>query len=173
MTRVEFAQVLAYLSAGVGKPVAEATAEVYWDLLGDLPLPALQRAAQRALLESAYPTLPTVGTLRELAAAGETLPAAEAWSLIRTAMARHGLTGEVKALACLPPLVAQAAAALGWRNLCDAREAQTVYAQFRDAYEAVVGRDRREHLLPAPLKAELRQIGREPGAHRQLPGGNP
>ncbi len=171
MTREEFAGVMAYLSAGCARPVTKEQAEVYWDLLGDLPLPALRLAAQRALLEGQYPTLPPVGVLRRLAVAAEGLTAAEAWGLVRSAMNRLGYTATDEDLRrALPPVAAAAALALGWRNLCDSTEPHISYAQFRDAYEALAGRARRESLLPAPLKEALRQIGREVEPVRQLAG---
>lgn len=68
MTREQFAPIMAYLSAGMGgKPMPRETAEVYFDLLGDLQPADLQRAAREALREHKYATFPTVALLRELA----------------------------------------------------------------------------------------------------------
>src|SRR5690348_7985347 len=58
---------MAYLGAGCGKELNKDGLRVYYDLLGDLPLTALQCAAKRALLENAFPVFPQVGTLRKLA----------------------------------------------------------------------------------------------------------
>jgi hypothetical protein len=52
-----------YLSAGVGKPMPEETARVYWDLLGKFPAEALRWAVKKALLENTYPVIPQVGVL--------------------------------------------------------------------------------------------------------------
>lgn len=163
MTREEFACVMAYIVAGVGKPVSTEQAEVYYDLLGDLPLPALQLAARQALLESRYPTIPTVGTLRQLAVAlmqPRALQPLEAWELVLRAVNRFGLSGRDRALATLPEPVRSAARALGWPSLCDLTLEQlpTVRAQFRDAYNAMAARAEHEALPPTRYQQQTREL---------------
>ncbi len=163
MTKPEFAAVTAYLSAAVSKPMPVEQITIYYDLLADLPADAVMLAAKQALLKSAYPTIPPVGVLRELATAAlapEQLAAYEAWDMVIQAIRRHGLDGERRALESLPPAVARAASAIGWRSICDSNpaDAGTIRAQFRQAYETVAGREQRERLLPAPLKDALTQL---------------
>lgn len=67
MTREEFGPIVLYLSSAVNREIPREQAEVYYDLLGDLPAAAVRAAVRRAFLESAYPTVPPVGTLRRLA----------------------------------------------------------------------------------------------------------
>jgi hypothetical protein len=67
MTRTEFAGVMQSIAGAVGKEPSARGAEVYFDLLGDLPLPAFQAAAKRAILEHEYASFPTVAMLRRLA----------------------------------------------------------------------------------------------------------
>ncbi len=162
MTRDECANVLAYLSAAVNKPVPREQAEVYFDLLADLPAAAVQAAARQALVESAYPTIPPVGTIRRLAVGacrGRELTAYEAWGLVLEAIRRFGLDGKRRALESLPPVAAAAAEALGWKSLCDATEVETARAQFRQAFETLAGREQREASLPPSLRSSLAQIG--------------
>src|SRR4051794_653455 len=68
LTREEFAPIVAYLSAGTGKEMPRAQAEVYSDLLQDLPAASVWAAARAALAESAGPWLPSVGAMRQRAA---------------------------------------------------------------------------------------------------------
>jgi hypothetical protein len=165
VTREEFGCVMAYVSAAVNKPVAENTARVYFDLLGDLPAPALEAAAKQALLESAYPTLPPVGTLRRLAVealcAKDALPSPEeAWELTRRALVAYGYCREEQGLASLPDgPVRRAAECLGWQSLCESTEPEIVRAQYRKAYESLAGRAQRQRLLPAPLVGLLESVG--------------
>lgn len=160
MTRKEFGAVIAYLESGCGKKLPANGVEVYWDLLSDLPLAALQAAAKRALLEGQYPVFPPVGTLRKLAVealpSGRNSPSAiEAWGLLRTALVRYGYTQADKGLGSLPALVAKTARCLGWRELCDATMPDVIRAQFCKAYETVLGREQRERLLPPAMVKQL------------------
>jgi hypothetical protein len=134
-------------------------ARVYWDLLGDLPADVLATAARQAILENRYPVIPTAGTLRQLALElmePAALQAMEAWELTRKAISRYGYANETRAMATLPEPVRSVVQSLGWQSLCDADadNISTVRAQFRDAYNAIAGRQKREALLPL--------------AHRQL-----
>ena len=170
MTRPEFATVMAYLGAACGKPLTADGHEVYYDLLGDLPLAALQLAARLALLESQYPVFPTVGVLRRLAteaAAARAFGADEAWAMVRQAVLAFGYYREREGLAALPAVVRRAVESLGWRELCDATEPEIVRAQFRRAYEAAAAREQRQALLPARVKALIGRVARD----FQLEGG--
>jgi hypothetical protein len=164
MSRDEFTRVMAFLSATTGKQVPEDMAEGYFALLGDLPLEALQVAAQRALLESSYPVLPPVGVLRKLAVeamnASDREPTAdEAWGTVLRAISRFGLMREPEALESLPDgPVRRAAECLGWRSLCDSTEPEISRAQYRKAFEGLQGRDDRQRLLPPALRDALDHV---------------
>lgn len=164
MNREDFGRVMAVLSAGVGKPAAKETTRVYYELLSDLPLPALQLAAKRALLESEYPVLPPVGTLRKLALeamqAQRPLPA-EAWEMCRRAIARWGYCREQQGLASLPDDVRRAAEVLGWQSLCESTEPEVCRAQFQKAYESLAERRRRTEALPAPMREAIGHLVRQ------------
>src|SRR5262245_2019943 len=100
MTREDFAITMAYLESGLNQPLPAKRAEVYWDLLKDLPVDALRLAAKRVLLEHKWATFPSVAELRQ--AASEVLLGQEAemspataWELAWAAARRIdlGLTG--------------------------------------------------------------------------------
>ena len=176
MTRPEFARVMAYLGAAVGKPVSAETAEVYFSLLGDLPAPALEAAAQLALLEHRFPTLPTVAQLRELATealAGEPLPdPPEAVALVWKVLGGLSCDREERK-AALPAAVRDAAAAFGWHRLANTTDPGTTGAQFREFYAAVARRARRERLLPDAVRRQLKALaGPEKPGLRLLGGGD-
>ena len=67
MSKKEFGIVLAYLSAGVGKPINEDQAVVYFDILGKLDYTLFQEAAQAALRGLEANFLPSPGVLWRLA----------------------------------------------------------------------------------------------------------
>lgn len=161
MLRSEFVPVMAFISAAVGKPVSEETVRVYFDLLGDLPLLALHLAAKRAVLESQYPTLPPVGTLRRLAVEAmqpSRLPPDEAWELTRKAILRFGYYREEAGLVSLPDEVRRAAECLGWQSLCDSTQPEVCRAQFRKAYESLSERKQRMDLLPQSMRKTIAQL---------------
>lgn len=166
MSRAEFMGILAYLSAGAGKEMAAETADVYFDLLQDLPAGAVQFAARRALLESAYPVIPPVGTIRKLATSAlegpDQISAQEAWGLLRRAITTFGYNHEEQALRSLPPLVARAADHLGWQDICASTETEILRSQFFRTFDAVVGRSQREVLMPAAMREALAGIGEMP-----------
>lgn len=171
MTRHEFASVMAYISAGIGKPIAREAAEVYFDLLGDLPEPIFRAAAKRVLLEHKWATFPSVAELREAAALtmqGEisSLTAAEAWQLAWKATGKIDpeVDGSLeRACAQLPPLVFEAMRSFGIPALCFGREpVAVVRAQFMKFYEQLADREKRRALLPDRLTQTIRA---------QLPGG--
>lgn len=158
MRAIDFAPIMAVLSAAIARPVSEETTRVYFDLLKDLPLPALQLAAKRAVMESQYPVLPPVGVLRKLALESLTparLLADEAWERVRRAIRRYGYYREADGLASLPQEVRRAAECLGWQSLCDSTEPEVCRAQFRKAYEAIVERERRMELLPDAMQCAI------------------
>src|ERR1022692_367277 len=76
----EFTEIMAFLSASVGKPLLKETTQAYFDLLGYLPAVVFRDAARKAALANEYPTLPPVGVLYRLAneiMAGEHMTAEE------------------------------------------------------------------------------------------------
>jgi hypothetical protein len=179
MTHNDFAAVITYLGEGTGKPLSLPAAEVYWDLLSDLPLAALRVAAKQALLEGQYPVFPPAGVLRRLAVEalmygrGDPAPE-EAWALVRRALSEFGYYREAAGLASLPGLVRRAAELLGWQSMCDSTEPEILRAQFRKVYE---GGHRRAGVgvgAARPSRAGLRLKEREgPGRfwhHAPSPG---
>lgn len=178
LSRTDFAAVMAYLAAGMGKPVPAETAEVYYDLLGDLPLPALQAAARLVLLQHHYATFPPVALLRQeavkvMAGAEGVMAGAEAWEIVRRLIARYGWSGGRQAFEQMPPLVRRAADCLGWTEMCDSTQPEVCRVQFMRAFDAIAAGQRREAMLPAPLREsiaalgfsdDLKRIGKEPWA---------
>jgi hypothetical protein len=161
MTRKEFGEVLMFLGACANKEIPEATINAYFVMLGDLPLAAFQAAAQEAVANSDYPTLPAIGVLRKLALGfGEeyVICPHEAWGLVRQALVTYGSWRELEALASLPPLVAQAARALGWSTICVSEAPTIISAQFRATYEALATKEQRRRLLPPALRKQLDEM---------------
>jgi len=178
MTRSEFYSTITYLTAAIGKPIADgegtqgeaarkARLDVYFDLLGDLPADAFLTAAKRVAVEHVWATFPTVAELRQAAAetlqgAIKHLSPAEAWTKawnavkcidpeIPESVYRH--TGH------LPPLVLEAMKAFPLVALIYAKP-DFARPQFIKIYEGLIARENRHALLPASVKKSITEIGK-------------
>jgi hypothetical protein len=167
MTRIEFAAAIAYLVSATGKDMPQKQMEVYFELLEDLPGPAVFAAAKQAALDGDG-WIPTVGKLRSAALALVRPPEltwGEAWEQACAAARRFGWDRPSEGLDSLPPAVARAAHCVGWRQLCDARvdDMDTLRAQFRDVFKPLAERERRAELLPPSVRQAVAAIGSTAG----------
>jgi hypothetical protein len=165
---MDFAKVLGYISAAIGKPLSADAVEVYFDCLGDLSLDALQAGAKRVVCEHKWATFPTVAELREAAVAssqGEitALSPGEAWHLAWLAAGRIDpeIPGSFERHTKeLPPLVVKAVLTFGVPALCYGTEpVGVVRGQFMKIFEQLAAREHRAALLPSALKSEIERIG--------------
>ena len=167
----DFARIMAYITAGTQKQLPDASLEVYYDLLGDLPPEALMLAAKRSVLEHKYATFPPVALLREMATdsiRGEVrrMSAADAWAIAMRAMNRCDVDvvgSRERSFKDVPPLVMQAIDAFGFMAMYNMPSSaiETARAQFRGIFESLDDRERKVGLLPAPLQKALVSIGHE------------
>lgn len=143
LTKRQWAELVVYLSATIGRPMPGEQAKVYYDLLKDIPFATLQFAVKRAVQEMAQNFIPTVGKIREYAAeyaVGQLPLAAEAWTAVLKAIKRFGYVRRAEALQSLDPVAAAAADSIGWDTLCDSENISILSGQFRMAYEAIAKR---------------------------------
>jgi hypothetical protein len=178
----QFAGVMAYLATAIQKPVGKETIDVYYDLLGDLPVEVLQAAAKRVVLEHKWATFPSVAELRE--AASETMRGqvkdvspAEAWEMAWAVACRHdpNQSGEYVSngkkfpsqwaaiTAGMPQIVLDAINAFGPRALIYGQEPIGVLrGQFLKTFEQIAARHKRQALLPQSLRKEIEGRGKLP-----------
>lgn len=168
---------MAYLTAGCRKPLADASVEVYFDLLKDLDEQVMFAAVRRVLCDHVWATFPSIAELRAAATeamAGKALTAGEAWQIAWQCVGRnydpeihgeyrHGGKVYPSQLACLteglPPQVLEAINAYGAQSLaCGAEPLGVVRAQFMKIFEAVEKRERREAVLPESVKRDVAAI---------------
>jgi hypothetical protein len=67
VSRIEFANIMAFLEAGCGKQLGEESAEVYYSILGWMPIEAIQYAATESLRHNTFPVFPQIGTINDYA----------------------------------------------------------------------------------------------------------
>lgn len=122
MNHREFLEIMAVLEAGSGtsRPISEIQAEVYFDLLKDLPADAVRRAARQALAESQYPTIPPVGVLRRLAGAGKVDSESRSLVAYQAAAKAVRTAGAFRSIEFDDPLIHATIMAMGgWERFCD------------------------------------------------------
>lgn len=156
---------MAYAEAAVGKPFAADSAEVYFDLLGDLPVETLRVAVKRVVLEHKWATFPSVAEFRRAAAEcarGDIPSAGEAWMMATRACLSCDVDspGSVeRTFAKVPPIVHEAVNRFGFRALYNPGEnLEVMRAQFTRIYEEIVAFENRQALLPASLRREIAKI---------------
>jgi hypothetical protein len=154
MTKKEFLRVATYLTAGCGKEMSQVQADVYFDMLNDLPADAVMAAVKKVLAENIFPTLPTVGAIRQAAAqiTQPYLPShAEAWGLVIQAISRYGYYRELEGISSLPPDVRRVVMWIGWKELCTNEHPDVIRGQFRMMYEQNETKIQESNVLPASI----------------------
>lgn len=186
MTREEFGRVVAYITAATGKALEANRLEVFFDLLGDLPFDVLLSASRRVCLEHPWNTFPSVAEIRAAAVLSQRgdltdISPSQAWEMAQKFRERfdpdiqgeyvivlegkrttypsqfHYLTHK------LPKSVVAAIRTFGPLSLSVGDEPTGVLrAQFMETYQQIVASERREAILPEPLKREIEAIGKLP-----------
>ena len=165
MNRKEFAAVMAYIQSGCGHAIDATRAEVYWDLLKDVPLQTLQLAARAVLLGRTWPSFPQVGEIRaavvDIEAGGWAVTSGEAWGFAQRAARNTDLEVDgsmARAMKDVPEIVRKAIRDIGMGNIIRALvrgNGTVMQSQFIKAYESVVARQRKVALLPESMRQEI------------------
>lgn len=150
MTNSEIAQLLAVCSAAFPHvTVTKETAAVYAEMLADLEFEQALRGLRRVLATSQY--FPSIAALREayIAVSGHRPPSLdEAWREVIQAAKSVGASSMPK---WSHEAIADAVAALGWRDICMSDNATALRAHFFKVYD---------HAAKAVLERALPMIAR-------------
>ena len=165
MSRAEFGSIMAYIAAGCQFPLSKEAAEVYFDLLGDLPQKALMIAAKRAVLHHVYRSFPPVALLREFgvdAMRGEVkaMTGGEAWAIATKACGSTDVDvqgSRERAFAKVPEIVKAAVDRFGFMALYNLpnNAVETARAQFVKVFDSIAERERKTDILPAAVQKEI------------------
>ena len=154
----DFLKVMAVLQAGVQRTATPQTIKVYHRCLSDLSFDVLLRAAELALLQHEYATIPSIALLRKLATEQPTsrLTALEALDLARRAINHAGgsyasADQRQAALNHIPSEVAECLRAFGWDRICDSDQPEVLNGQWRRQWEESQARGERQRLIPPRL----------------------
>lgn len=140
-------------------PSAEA-ASLWYDMLKDLDGETVNAALRKWVATEKWP--PSIADLRSSCteiSAGELPDWGQGWAEVTKAIHRYGWSRPREALASLPPLARAAAERLGWQQICESENPDTLRAQFRQIYGIVGTRETEERQLPAALRETIAMIG--------------
>lgn len=159
MTDEEMAYVTNYVEAAIGsrQQFTDEQREVWFDLLGDLPKGVVLAACKAVLIDHEYPTIPPVGLVRRkaLSLADPPVDGPTAWVQSLSAVRRFGCDRERDGLKSLPPRIAYALRAFGWRSLCDTTDDKLHFAreQFLSLYATTEATAEHRAALPPSVRA--------------------
>jgi hypothetical protein len=161
MTRTETASVLAYMGEvwPNSKEASAKTLDVWFDLLGDLPFQAVQKAI-RGLAMTHGPFAPGVADIRR-AAMGSRFPTPiEAYGQAMEALDTLFIYSdgyECEGMKLMHPLARKALELFGIRELNDA-DPTFARPQFMKAYESLLARAEEDAALPLSFKQEIEAL---------------
>lgn len=165
MTKKEFATFAAAMKTYYPKenllPNAQA-AELWFIELQDLPYEVAMIALRQYVHTSKWS--PTIADLRERAAGitlGEAPDWGEAWQKVQNADRWYGMYREEEAVETLDELTRETVKRLGFQNICLSENAVADRARFKDIYEQLAERKKRERNLPESMKIAIKNARAE------------
>lgn len=152
----EFQTCMAMLVAATNRPMQDAQVNVYYELLQDIPVAALQSACARAIQEQKDTWLPSIGLIRSFAseAINGSLPdAAEAFDRVHRIVVRYGYYRKAEGLALMSPMERQALMGIGgWDAIGDSENISIVMGQFKAVYLTLAKREQGMRQISAELR---------------------
>lgn len=145
--------------------ITDASVAAYLDMLQVIPAGEVEAAVQQAMIESPQflPPAPAIVAQWRKLTTPEAPTAGEAWGSVEKALRHVGSWGKPK---FNDPTTARVVEMMGWLNLCQSENLDTIRAQFRDMYNQLSAREQaHQRLLPA-----ARQLAEGRGALRQIGG---
>ena len=160
--QTDIAQIIGILSAAFPNfNPTELTAEVYYQVLSDIPSEELKMATRHCIAEAGRKFAPSVGELRgavgELRGYVANVPSSyQAWQEVLQQINDVGSYGTPK---WSNPIVEKAVRAMGWRNLCLSEEQTADRARFIQCYEQFEERAGREEMMQPAVRGYLEVNG--------------
>jgi len=176
MEKKEFAEIMAMLSAAIDKPIGKTTLSAWYAVVKDLPTEAVAAAVHTIIATDQYPTLPSIGKIRQTAIdlmQGPRITAGEAYQEAIKAIRKYGRHGEKEGMASLSEAAARTVKMMGWQDMCMANNNEVLRGQFMRVHEAQEARTQEQVMIPPQARAILergdwpRQIEDGKGAEQE------
>ena len=162
MSKTEFAAFAAALQTYFPRfnmlPNREAM-ELWYMELKDMPSELLTVGLRKWVNTKKWP--PTIAELREVCgeiSMGKLPDWGEAWNEVSLAVRRYGFMRPEEALESMSPATQAAVCRIGWTQICQSENPDTLRAQFRQVFEIVSKREIEDRKLPQELKAEIERL---------------
>lgn len=165
MTRTEAAKILAVI-AGLWSNFKgdEKTVDAWAVAFRNIPYANVEQALMFLFETENRPFAPTANELYQAVkklhrpVEGDLSPE-EAWGVVLQAIRKFGFYRELEAMAALPPVIAAAARAMTWEELCCGENHDALRAHFFRTYEAMRERAVTQRYLPLESNARLEHAG--------------
>ncbi len=133
--------------------------DLWYRMLKDIPYPVAEAALMKHVSTSKWP--PSIAEIRENATEAITPAQAdwsEAWEEARKAVQKFGSYQETEALAWMSASTAEAVRRFGYYDLCMMENPEVAKAHFRDIYNNIALREKKEAQLPDSLKSVINNL---------------
>lgn len=150
-------------------PNAEAI-DLWYQELKDLPYEVAASALRKWTNQEKWP--PSIAEIRAYAGemtSGQAPDWGEGWQEVQRAIRRYGWAREKEALASISPSARTAAERIGWMDICTSENAETLRAQFRQVFQVIVEREKRDALIAPEVKTLIAGIAQRPLSGAEAP----
>ena len=137
----------------------EQAMELWFRQLQDIPYKVAEAGLNKWVALNKWS--PSIAEIREMASSvtgGDIPDWGEAWEDVCRAISRFGSYRALEALESLSPLARKATDRIGYMNLCMSENQSADRANFRMIYEQLAERERKDALIPQPLKVLIAQF---------------
>ena len=133
--------------------------ELWYMELKDISGELLTAALRKWVVTEKWP--PSIAELRELCSEiseGKLPDWGDAWSEVSYAVRRYGFMRPEEAIESMSPATQAAVRRIGWTQICESENQDTLRAQFRQVFEIVSKREIEDRKLPQELKTEIERL---------------
>jgi hypothetical protein len=160
MDRKEFSQIAkaikTYYPSSPGLFPNMAAVELWYTHLQDIPYQVCTLAVNQWVATNKWP--PTIADLRESAMevlSNEIPDWSEAWEEVMKNIQRYGFYRAVEGKEALSDLTRKTVDRIGYIRLCNSENITADRANFRDIYNSLAQRERKQSLLPAVMQEAI------------------
>lgn len=163
MDRKEFSQIAkaikTYYPSSPGLFPNMAAVELWYTHLQDIPYQVCTLAVNRWVATNKWP--PTIADLRESAMevlSNEIPDWSEAWEEVMKNIQKYGFYRAVEGKEALTGITRQTVERIGYIHLCNSENITADRANFRDIYNSLLAREKKQAVLPAGLQAAIETV---------------
>ena len=139
-----------------------AAMELWFQQLQDIPYPVCTLALNQWVAVNKW--APTIADLRESAmdVSTQELPDwSEAWETVIKNIQKYGFYRAVEGKEALTGITRQTVERIGYIHLCNSENITADRANFRDIYNSLLAREKKQAVIPAGLQAAIDTIRQE------------